>query len=325
MSPAIDVIIVNWNAGEQLWTCLHSLAYAAWQGAPVSSVIVVDNASSDRSLDGIEALRLPLTVIRNATNLGFGKACNQGARIGKADYLLFLNPDMRVNANSLQIPLAFLENEANARYAVAGVRLRNLAGEISRSCARFPTPWRFFASAIGLDRLLPSHPVGIHMSDWAHDAPSDVDHVIGAFYLIRRNIFEQIGGFDERFFVYLEDLDLSYRVHQAGYRIRYMIEAEAIHKGGGTSEAVQAQRLFFALRSRIQYAFKHFSRKAAVAVLFTTFILEPPVRLGFAAMRRSSIDWRNTLSAYRLLGRDALATCLSGPNDTNQSVMSNDG
>ena len=142
------------------------------------------------------------------------------------------------------------------------------------------------------------------MSDWAHDETCTVDHVIGAFYVIRRSLFESLEGFDERFFVYLEDLDLSLRARQAGWRSVYLTDAQAFHAGGGTSAQDKSARLFYALRSRLLYGFKHFSPAAAWGLLIITIAAEPWIRLIFASFRGAWCDVGYTLRAYVLLIKD---------------------
>jgi GT2 family glycosyltransferase len=141
----------------------------------------------------------------------------------------------------------------------------------------------------------------MHRSEWEHDKTATVDHVIGAFYLIRRSLFDSLGGFDERFFVYLEDLDFSLRAYQAGWRSVYLTGVQAFHAGGGTSAQVMATRLFYSLRSRLFYGFKHFSVYRAWGLLFITLALEPWIRLGVALLRGSWRDASHTLHAYVLL------------------------
>ena len=118
---------------------------------------------------------------------------------------------------------------------------------------------------------------------------------------MRRSLFESLGGFDTRFFVYLEDLDFSLRASRAGWSSFYLTETQAYHRGGGTSEQVKATRLFYALRSRILYGYKHFRWTAATGLLLTTLLLEPLVRLGFALVKGTLTEVRETLQGYYLL------------------------
>lgn len=298
----VTIIIVNWNAGKQLVDVVSSISHH--HHGLVLSVIIVDNASSDDSLDQVEALKnLPfqLQIFRNADNRGFGSACNQGAALATAEYLLFLNPDTKLFKNSLSVSLAFMQNNLNQNVGIVGIQLVDEYNNISRSCARFPSAAGFTAHAIGLDRLLPE--LGHFMAEWDHSTMRYVDHVIGAFFLVRHELFEVLNGFDEQFFVYLEDLDFSYRAHQAGWKSIYLTEAQAFHAGGGTSNQVKARRLFYSLRSRLLYARKHFSLAGLFFVLLATLLIEPLSRLLLALARRSWSGFKETCSAYVMLWR----------------------
>lgn len=303
-SRTLDIIIVNWNAGDQLRDCLMSVKNADRDGFTLSRVIVVDNASVDGSLDGLESMELPLEIIRNAENMGFGAACNQGAAIGKANHLLFLNPDTRLYADSLKVPVAYMESRNNSRVGVCSIKLVNETGQADRTCTRLPKPGHFFVKIFGLDRIFPRVFRSHFMTEWDHEDSRRVDHVIGAFYLIRRNIFNKLGGFDTRFFVYLEDLDLSNRVGRLGYEIHYIADAMAFHKGGGTSAQVKAKRLFYSLRSRIIYGFKHFNIFSALVHLAATLIIEPLMRMVLALLHRSAKEMKETWQGYLMLYKD---------------------
>lgn len=288
--PSLDIVTVNWNAGEQLERCLASLAAACDGSFTLQRVVVVDNASTDGSLERLAGLSIPLTVIRNDTNRGFGAACNQGAEGSAADFLLFLNPDVYVTPESLRVPLAHLAIRADV--GVASIQLRDGRGVVSRSCARLPTPGLFAARMLGLDVLLPRRVPSLFLSEWDHLTTREVPHVIGAFYLIRRALFAELNGFDERFFVYLEDLDLSARVHERGLLVLYLADAHAEHTGGGTSDKVKPLRIAYSLHSRIRYGWKHFGCLSAAALTIGTLTIEPIPRLARALVMRR---WREVL------------------------------
>ncbi len=266
-------------------------------------VCVVDNASTDGSVDALRDFDLPMKILRNRENRGFAAACNQGGLGSRADYLLFLNPDTRLEADSIRRPVVFLEGAEGAGVGVCGIRLMDSEGELLRSCARFPRPRTFFYRMTGLDLLAPRHFPGLFMREWDHQTTRDVDHVSGAYYLIRRQVFEELRGFDERFFVYLEDLDLSVRVHACGWRTMFLAGARAYHRGGGTSEQVKARRLFYSLRSQILYAWKHFNAPSAVVVTLGTLMLEPVARLIRSLIRLSARQAVETAEGYLLLWR----------------------
>lgn len=302
--PTLDIVIVNWNAGRRLRDCLESIAKAGLSRIRLSRVVVVDNGSRDDSTEGLVGLQLPLRIIRNPVNRGFAVGCNQGVAGSQADYVLFLNPDTVLTERSLQRPIEFMEEPENHRFGICGIQMIEDSGRVARSCARFPRARDFITTALGLDRIAPRRFPSYLMVDWDHQRTMPVDHVIGAFYLIRRPIFSELQGFDERFFVYLEDLDLSLRARQRGWLSIYLADVQAGHHGGGTSSQIPARRLFLALRSRLLYSFKHFRFSEATAVMFVTLLAEPFIRLGLAILERSLSRTRVTVAAFARLWLD---------------------
>jgi N-acetylglucosaminyl-diphospho-decaprenol L-rhamnosyltransferase len=316
-APSVDVVIVNWNAGRQLRTCLESLVSARRPGFLLRQVAVVDNGSSDGSANDLGDLDLPLTIIRNKNNLGFAAACNQAAAHSGADYLLFLNPDTRVMEDSISRPIRFLEQGENQRTGIVGVQLLNDRGEVTPTCARFLTPGMIFRKMIGLE-YFPRTPWKPHfMVDWDHQTNRKVDHVMGAFFLVRTKLFQQLGRFDERFFVYLEDLDFSLRATRAGFDTFFLADTRIYHTGGGASRQIKATSLYYSLTSRILYGYKHFNGWTAGLLALGTLLVEPFSRIGLALARRSPAQVADTLKAYALLWR-ALPRVLtvSGRPDT---------
>ncbi|TKB26133.1 glycosyltransferase [Desulfopila sp. IMCC35006] len=292
----LTVIVVNWNAGNQLRTCIDSIL--RYSTGLVQQIVVVDNGSEDGSDTSIEDLP-NVTLIRAGTNLGFGRACNFGASHAQGRYLLFLNPDAALYDDTLARVLAYMQEPAHSQVGICGVQLLDEAGLVSRSCSRFPTAMGFVAHAMGLTRFIKG--LGHFMTEWDHQQTRRVDHVIGAFFMVRRELFVALDGFDERFFVYLEDLDFSYRAYNAGWRSVFLAEAQAFHVGGGTSKQVKARRLFYSLRSRLLYACKHFSRFGAVCVFLTTLLVEPVSRSLLAVLRRSVTNLKEIWVAYTWL------------------------
>ena len=299
--PDLDIIIVNWNAGKQLYECLKSIETSHPDGFRLNRVVVVDNASTDGSVDCLDdIIDLPLIIIRNTQNRGFAAACNQGAKESNADYLLFLNPDTRLFENSLSWPIRFMEYPKNKKIGICGIQLVDEKGNASTSAARFPTLQVMAGKILGLAKLFP----GVfpsHLMESSHLQKSClVDQVIGAFFLIRKNVFECCGGFDEHFFVYFEEVDLALRAKQMGYSSFFISEVAAFHKGGGCSERVKAARLFYSLRSRILYAQKHYSKVGLIVLVFLT-VFELPLRLLQGLLTASWLDISNTFAAYMQL------------------------
>jgi N-acetylglucosaminyl-diphospho-decaprenol L-rhamnosyltransferase len=271
-------VIVNWNAGPHLGECLRSAAAAQRSTFELRQVVLVDNASTDGSLDGVDDVPLPLHVLRNAENRGFAAACNQGARAGSANLVLFLNPDTQVGREALDLSVAFMADRSNAHIGICGAQMVAGDGAPRFSCARFPTLMMFVAKMTGLDHAFPRWFPRQRLAAAEVNTSGIVDQVIGAYFLIRRPLFEALGGFDERFFVYLEDVDLAYRAKRAGYPSYFLAHVPVYHGEHVSSDQMRGQRLFYLLRSRTEYARKHWP--AWQARLLATMILavELPVR-----------------------------------------------
>jgi GT2 family glycosyltransferase len=296
--PLLDIVIVNWNAGTQLQECIASLVQSSMAGFEWGRIVVVDNASTDSSADSLESDGLPLVVIRNDTNRGFGAACNQGAAHSQADYILFLNPDTRVYPETLAHSVAFMEAPENRQVGVHGVQLIDEQGKVSQSCARFPSLQTFIGSVFGLHRLFPSRYKHHFYTDWDHQDTRAVDQVMGAYFFIRRSLFERLKGFDERFFVYFEEVDLSLRALQDGWQSMYDATNRSFHKGCGTTDQVKSLRLFYSIRSRLLYGIKHFSAWETAKLLCVTLLFEPLVRLAAAILRGSFSQMKEVTSGF---------------------------
>jgi N-acetylglucosaminyl-diphospho-decaprenol L-rhamnosyltransferase len=298
----LDVVIVNWNAGAQLLDCLVSVeALLPGSVYKLSNCIVVDNASSDSSADKLVGFSFDPVVIRNHENKGFAAACNQGARIGESKYILFLNPDIKLFSDSLTKATFFGEQSQNEQIGILGIQLIDDTGIVQRNAARFPTPWSLSYQMIGLDRLWPARFPPYVMTDWNHQENREVDQVQGAFFLVRRRVFEELGGFDERFFMYHEDVDFSFRARLAGWKSYYLADVQAFHRGGGTSDQIKARRLFYWMTSRLQYVAKHFGVPAALKILIGSLLLEFWARVVGNLINLSGRHLIETIQAYVML------------------------
>lgn len=270
----IDIVIINWNTGDLLKDCLRSLCADAFIQEH-AQIIVIDNHSTDGSQQAAISDSGKISLIENSRNEGFGRACNQGANLGSSEYILFLNPDTQVPSGTVKASIEALESRPSV--GVVGIRLLGEDGLVQRSCARFPTIKGMIGSMLGMERWWPGFR-GRGMLEWEHDSTQAVDHVIGAYYLMSRDLFRSLSGFDERFFVYLEDLDLSRRVRAQGKELLYLSEIEAHHIGGGSSRKIQARRLYYSIESRFLYTLKHFGLASGLLIIVSTFALEMPVR-----------------------------------------------
>ncbi len=301
MASSLDVIIVNWNAGDWLRTCLRSLAEASRADFTLKRVVVVDNASADDSCRHLDGIPVPLSIIVNRDNRGFAAACNQGAAGSTTDYLLFLNPDTQVSTDALTRSVSFLDESAHADVGICGVRIVDEDGLDAVSCARFPTLADFVGHAFGLTRLWPSAFPPIVTVAQAGAGAREVDQVIGAFFLVRRALFEELGGFDERFFMYFEELDFSLRARQRNCRSMLLTDVCVRHSGGFSSAQVPAARLFYSLRSRLLYGVKHYSRAKAALLKLVTLVIEPLSRTVRALVRRSGSELREVVVGHARL------------------------
>jgi GT2 family glycosyltransferase len=322
MTPTLEIVVVNWNSGQQLRECVSSISVALVPGFTLNRLIVVDNGSVDGSAEGLDCAGVPIRVIQEGRNRGFAKACNDGALGSTADFLLFLNPDTKLFRESLAAPIAYLAMPINEKVGVVGIQLLDEHGQVARTCARFPTLGSFICHALGLTRLSVFQRCGHAMTWWEHDATRVVDHVMGAFFLVRRDLYNRLSGFDEGFFVYLEDLDFSRRMANLGYQSVYIATVQAFHAGGGTSRQVKDRRLFYSLRGRLVYGFKHFGSVRGWCLIVATLLLEPVTRTIDAMIHADFAGLMNTWRAYGMLYR-SLPTVLSARH--RASLTSCDG
>jgi N-acetylglucosaminyl-diphospho-decaprenol L-rhamnosyltransferase len=300
--PSLDIIIVDYRTGHLIHECLYSIIAHKPRYAHLDRVVIVDNASSDgMSHRWLNQLELPLYLICNSKNRGFGAACNQGARGGKADYMLFLNPDVRIRADSLDKPIQFLDNSENRSIGIVGIQLLLQNGQVARTCSYQLRLAHFINKTFALSRLSPRWFSDGMMYEWDHATSRKVDGVMGAFYLVRRSVFDELGGFDERFFMYFEEAEFGLRARLAGFDVYYLAETSAYHDGHGSSSKFKSQRLFYSLQSRIRYGYKHFSHLSATVLLLATIMIEPLSRIMFACIRGPGSDLRDIILGYKLL------------------------
>jgi hypothetical protein len=299
----LGIVIVNWNAGDSLIECVRSIFLATQTCFHLSSVVVVDNASDLRPLSSSILQHSQITLVRNTVNRGFATACNQGAAYLCTDFLLFLNPDATVRPDTLDKAISFLERPESAKTAVCGVRMVDPLGRPSVCGARFPTPLLVLREMLGLNQLFGRMVARRLLTSKDLAGSQVVDQVTGAFFLVRSRVFKELRGFDERFFVYFEEVDFSLRVRNAGYVSYYLADAEAVHIGGGCSEKDIASRLFYSIRSRLLFARKHFTPLPRGMVFLGTLTIEPLTRILRCACCGSWRPLRDTCKAYhRLFG-----------------------
>ncbi|CAL9617032.1 glycosyltransferase family 2 protein [Streptomyces sp. enrichment culture] len=295
---AADVVIVNWNTGRYLRACVRSVGAADRSRLRVARIVVVDNASTDDSLDGLSADGIPVDVVRNEDNRGFAAACNQGAARGRSDFVLFLNPDTRLHTDALRAVGRFLDTPEADRFGIFGALMVDEQGRPQISCSRFPGLRTYAGRMTGLDRLLPALFPPHHLRPRELTRSGPVDQVIGAFFLVRRPLFEALGGFDEGYFLYLEEVDLALRARRAGWPSYHVHEARVRHAGQVSSGQLGPWRHYLMLCSRSRYAFRQWERRRAWLLMALTLAVEPPARLAAAALRGQWRDLGPTLAVY---------------------------
>ncbi len=236
IKPTVDVVIVNYNAGLYLKTCILSLKTCLKHNFKLNCV-VVDNASTDESIDLIQAMKLPwLKIIKNSQNTGFAAGCNIGIKRSKGSYVLLLNPDTKVSKDTISKMVDFLKIHPKAGIVSAKLVLSD--GKIDPASHRgFPTPWASFTYFAGLEKFFPSSPKFSQYHQWykSLDKVHEIDSPSGAFMLIKKEVFNKIGLLDEDFFMYAEDIDFSYRTKQAGFQIFYNPSSTVLHTKGISS------------------------------------------------------------------------------------------
>ncbi len=250
----LSVILVNWNAGVELLNTLGALCQAL-ATLPDSEIILVDNASADGSAQAAAQNFPALKVIYNSTNLGFGVANNLGFAQTQGRYILLVNPDLRMNWAALQVMLDFME--AHPQAGMCGPKVLESDGvTISPWCARRdPHPWDVFCEYAFLIRLFPKHPLFARyvMGNWDHASNREVNALTGACLLVRREALDQVGGFDERFFMYGEDLDWCRRIRRRGWQVWFVTAAEVQHEGAHSTRQIDDRGSRWSLESYLRY------------------------------------------------------------------------
>ena len=264
VSPDLSIVIVNWNVRTLLQRCLTSVLQSPNRLAKLQ-IVVVDNASTDGSVPMVRAEFPQVDLIPNPVNRGFPAANNQGIAATQGRYLMLLNPDTEVLDDALSTLTRYMD--ANPDVGVVGPQLLFPDGRVQSSRRRFPTAAILFLESTWWESMAPSWMLERYrMLDQPDDITLDVDWVMGAAMLTRREVVEQVGGFDEGFFMYSEELDWCRRIKAAGWRVVYCPEAKIIHHEGKSSEqAVPARHIHFQ-RSKIRYTLKYHGCLTAFAL-----------------------------------------------------------
>jgi GT2 family glycosyltransferase len=231
----LSIIIINWNSADYVRKCLSTL-YGNDRGADYET-IVVDNASFDSCREMIQDIFRNVIFLQSNENLGFAKANNFGAERAQGEYLLFLNPDTEIVNKAVAAMLSVIKCQPQA--GVIGCKLLNTDMTLQTSCVQFfPTVMNQVLDSNILHRLFPG------LSVWSVETlllddtgPVEVQVISGACMMVRKSVFEEVGGFSPEYFMYTEDIDLCYKVRHAGYKNYYTGAASVIHHGGKSSHS----------------------------------------------------------------------------------------
>jgi N-acetylglucosaminyl-diphospho-decaprenol L-rhamnosyltransferase len=268
MQEDLSVIIVSWNVRDLLRRCLASLEPG--REALAMQVIVVDSASADGSAEMVAAEFPWVELIVSPENVGFPAGNNLGLAMARGRFMLLLNPDAEVVGDALSTLVAFLD--ANHGVGVAGPQLLNPDGSVQSSRRRFPTLATAFFESTWLEAVAPRRLLARYYAlDLPDEATGDVDWVTGAALMTRQEVVERVGGLDEGYFMYSEELDWCHRIRDAGWRIVYLPAAQIVHHVGKSSEqAVTARHINFQ-RAKLRYYRKYHGSGAAT--LLRLFLL----------------------------------------------------
>lgn len=261
MKIELSIIVVNYNVKDFLENALLSIKKAII--GIDAEIIVVDNASEDGSVEMIRQKFPDVKLIANNENVGFARANNQALKLARGKYIVLINPDTIVQEDTFKSLISFLESHPDC--GMVGCKILNPDGTLQLACRRsFPTPWVAFTKMVGLSSLFPKSKIfaKYNLTYLDPNEITEVDAVSGSFMMIRREVYEQVGGLDEDFFMYGEDIDWCYRIKKSGWKIYYVPSTQIIHfKGESTRRSsVDEIRVFYdAMKIFVKKHYKEFA------------------------------------------------------------------
>ena len=238
----ISIVIANWNTKELIKQCIYSIFDTTSQALPRFEVIVIDNASTDGSLEYLRSQTGRIILIENNENAGYAKACNQGMKIAKGKYILLLGSDTIMKPNTLKECADFLDKNIDA--GAVACKLLNPDGTIQNSVKKFPRLKNAFYTYLSLDKMNREY----DMSDFDYNSTCEVEQAAATFLMIRKDILEKINYFNESYRILYNDVDLCSKIRLEGYRIYFLHSVSIIHYGSHSTKNAD-----FALR-KIMYS-----------------------------------------------------------------------
>lgn len=263
--PRLSIIIVSWNVRDLLRACLRSLLADIDAAGLDAEIIVVDSASADGAPQMVASEFPSVGLLAQSDNVGFARGNNLGLAVARGAYLLLLNPDTQVQPGAVSEMLSYMQEHPDV--GLVGPQLLNPDGSHQSSRRRFPTLATFIWESTWLQPYAPRAVLRrYYAQDLPDDAVNDVDWVSGAAMLTRRAVVEQVGGLDEGYFMYSEELDWGRRIRLAGWRVVYLPSARIIHHVGKSSEQAVTQRHINFNRARLRYIRKFHGRPAYLMI-----------------------------------------------------------
>lgn len=279
-SPVLSIVIVTWNGKRYALECLESLR--AHPAQVPTEIIVVDNASTDGTPQAIRTQFPGVHLVKNGGNFGFANANNVGMALCRGKYVCLINSDVVVYPGCLDKMLAVME--MNPDIGIMGPRMLCPDGSVGRSVMRLPTVWNTFCAALALNSIFPNSTLfaGFSVRSEAITDVQDVPVIGGWFLLLSRTALQQVGGLDERFFMYAEDIDWCHRFRKAGWRVAFCGDAEALHYGGVSSADAPVRSYIEMRRANLQYFHKYGGTRGAAGYALAICVHELARIVGYS-------------------------------------------
>lgn len=255
----LSIIIVSWNTGDLLEKCLRSVQKDL--AGSMAEVFVIDNNSSDNTVEMIKEKFPRVKVIANKYNTGFAKANNQGIKEATGDYILLLNPDTELFPDTISKSIEFMASHPDC--GVMGPKMLYVDNKLQPSVRRFPTVWPIFLMLIKAPKIFKNiKSINNYLAtDFDYTKEQVVDQVMGAYMITKMEVLNKTGLLDEKFFIWFEEVDFCLRVVKAGYKVFYNPEVKVIHHGGKSfaqQKTINKQKMFF------QSAWKYFIKNGFI-------------------------------------------------------------
>jgi N-acetylglucosaminyl-diphospho-decaprenol L-rhamnosyltransferase len=298
----VSVVVINYNTAHLLKEMRTSLA-AARKGLTLE-IIVVDNASRDGSAAVLRREFGDAQLIFNASNVGFGRANNQALSHVIGRFVLLLNTDAFVSADTVRQTVEFMDDHPDC--GIVGVRLVGRDGQLQPGCRHFPTPWNAFLHRTGMERFFPR----VQMVDEPIEddaTPRECDWVPGCYMLVRKEVFDQCGHFDPRYFLYFEEVDFCRRVKSEGWKVFYFPQATVVHLGGESAKSdarltAAGQISVLQIESELLYYRKHFGLLGLLVFVSLALLADALQALKWLARGRPLLDLRPVRDHARSTG-----------------------